>query len=54
MSQSWIHTNSRTDGSLANFEMRVAGSLSVSACANLEASDCQPKLNGSDRCEMKI
>jgi hypothetical protein len=48
MSQSWIHTNQRTNGSPAIREMRFSGSLSVGLCAGVENSNYQPKLGGLD------
>ncbi len=59
MLQSWIHTNRTFVGSPASKEMRLGMSLSAYVCANFENSNgyCslrQPKLNGLNRCELKM
>ena len=49
--QTWIHTTRTENGSPAQREMRLVGSLSVGLCANFDNTDYQPKLSGLDRTE---
>jgi hypothetical protein len=53
MRQNWIHTNFRTAGAPAIFEMRSGTNLKASLCANFEQTNYQPKLKRLGDFEMK-